>query len=127
VNSDIEIEIETDDQQTVEAAIATDSDIAPQIRSSISNRVDELTPFIDQGNGDYAVAVIDEMLSLTDLTETEATYLLNLRAKAETASGFMTESTSLSRRQRLKSRRLTSRLKMKSKSPLHPKQVKRRK
>ena len=92
VNSDIEVE--TDEQQTVETAIETDSDIAPQIRSAISSRADELAPFIDQGNGDYAVAVIDEMLSLTDLTETEATYLLNLRAKAETASGFMPESIS---------------------------------
>jgi len=90
VNSDIEAE--TDTPQSVEVGTQDESDIAPSIRNSIRDRVDELAPFIDQGNGDYAVAVIDEMLSLTDLTETEATYLLNLRAKAETVSGFMTES-----------------------------------
>lgn len=92
VNADIEAETVT--PQPVEVEIQTESDIAPSIRSSISNRADELSPFIDQGNGDYAVAVIDEMLSLPDLTETEATYLLNLRAKAETASGFITETAS---------------------------------
>ena len=92
VNADVEAE--TDTPQPIEMGLQDESDIAPSIRSSISNRADELTPFIDQGNGDYAVTVIDEMLSLTDLTETEATYLLNLRAKAETASGFITETTS---------------------------------
>jgi len=92
VNADVEAE--TVMPQPVETEIQAESDIAPSIRSSISNRADELEPFIDQGNGDYAVAVIDEMLSLTDLTETEATYLLNLRAKAETASGFITETAS---------------------------------
>lgn len=92
VNADVEAE--TDTPQPVEAEIQAESDIAPSIRSSISRSADELSPFIDQGNGDYAVAVIDEMLSLTDLTETEATYLLNLRATAETASGFITETAS---------------------------------
>lgn len=96
VNADIEAETaaETDTPQRIEMSIQGEGGSTPSIRSSISSRADELTPFIDQGNGDYAVAVIDEMLSLTDLTETEATFLLNLRAKAETASGFITEPTS---------------------------------
>ena len=65
---------------------------APQVvsllRYSITSRAAELDPFIEQGNTEYALSVIDEMLGWTDLTEDEATFLLNLRAKAETAPGL---------------------------------------
>lgn len=62
----------------------------PDIRASITQRADELDPFIAQGDTGYALAVLDEMLALPDLNESEATYLLNLRARAETSSGFIT-------------------------------------
>ena len=64
------------------------STIAPSLRTSITQRAGELEPFIAQGNVDYAVSVIDEMLNLTDLNEQEATYLLNQRARAETSRGL---------------------------------------
>ena len=68
---------------------------APQVisllRYSITSRAAELDPFIEQGNTDYALSVIDEMLAWTDLTEDEATFLLNLRAKAETAPGLVVQ------------------------------------
>ena len=65
---------------------------SPSLRSSITQRADELEPFIQQGDTGYAVAVIDEMLGLADLNETEATYLLNLRARAETSQALITPS-----------------------------------
>ena len=58
------------------------------IRTSINARAGELEPFIAQGNIDYAVSVIDEMLGQSDLNEEEATYLLNMRARAETSRGL---------------------------------------
>ncbi len=72
-----------------------DASVAPsqKIRASITERAGELDAFIAQGDTGYAVAVIDEMLALTDLNEDEATYLLNLRASTETSGGF-TASTS---------------------------------
>jgi len=68
--------------------IDTSFSTTPTIRASITERAGELDAFIAQGDTGYAVAVIDEMLALTDLTEEEATYLLNLRASAETSGGF---------------------------------------
>jgi len=62
----------------------------PTIRPSITARVDALEPFIAQGDGAYALSVADELLSIADLNEDEATYLLNVRARAETAGGFKT-------------------------------------
>jgi len=61
---------------------------APSIRTSLAERAGELEPFILQGDTGYAISVIDEMLGLTDLNEDEATYLLNLRARAETSRGL---------------------------------------
>lgn len=66
-------------------------DAETNLRLSITTRAAELEPFIAQGDTAYALSVIDEMLSLPDLSEDEATYLLNLRAKAETAQGLMVE------------------------------------
>lgn len=61
---------------------------APSIRTSITERTAELEPFIEQGNVDYALSVIDEIIDQTSLTDQEATYLLNLRARAETSRGL---------------------------------------
>jgi hypothetical protein len=83
-----------DIDETIVTSETIELETAPLIRSSITTRADELAPFIEQGNNDYAVAVIDDMLSLTDLTEAEATYLLNLRAKAETSVGIAAPETS---------------------------------
>lgn len=61
----------------------------PSVRTSITQRADELDSFITQGDTGYVLSVIDEMLSLADLNDTEATYLLNLRARAETSRGLI--------------------------------------
>ena len=63
---------------------------APTLRTSITTRVEDLSPFIEQGNIDYALSVIDEMLAFPDLTEDEATYLLNVRSRTETTVGITT-------------------------------------
>ncbi|MEP3654476.1 MAG: zinc-ribbon domain-containing protein [Litorimonas sp.] len=62
------------------------------IRASIDQRAKDLEPFIAQGEIDYALIVIDEMLALTDLNEFEATFLLNLRAITETSGVLITSS-----------------------------------
>jgi len=59
---------------------------APLIRTSITERASELDPFIKQGDIAYVVSVIDEMLGVPGLTDAEATFLLNLRARAETSA-----------------------------------------
>ena len=60
----------------------------PAIRPSLTARAEELEPFIAQGDTGYTLSVIDELQAYPDLTEAEATFLLNLRAKAETSQGF---------------------------------------
>ena len=60
----------------------------PMIRPSLTARAEALDPFIAQGDTGYALSVVDELLATPDLNESEATYLLNIRAKAETAVGF---------------------------------------
>lgn len=62
------------------------------VRSSITQRAEELDAFIAQGDADYALLVIDEMLGMSDLNDAEATYLLNLRARAETSRGLIAPS-----------------------------------
>lgn len=82
----------TDEDLSSSVPVATESNAlvssTPSIRTSIAQRADELDPFIAQGDTDYALIIIDEMLALSDLNESEATYLLNLRARAETSRGI---------------------------------------
>ena len=77
---------------TVESDEANTSPNEPtsSIRTSITQRATDLDSFLAQGDTEYALSVIDEMLALTDLNESEATYLLNLRARAETSHGLIT-------------------------------------
>lgn len=82
--------IETQPMIEVDAPTSVSTFEIPTIRTSISTRVDDLSPFIQQGNIDYALSVIDEMLSYPDLTEDEATYLLNIRSRTETTQGLAT-------------------------------------
>lgn len=63
-----------------EAALDT-----PSIRYAITQRAAELEPFIEQGNADYALSVIDEMAVMAGLTDQEAVFLLNLSERAESA------------------------------------------
>ena len=60
------------------------------IRFAITSRAEELTPFIEQGDTGYALSVVDELLALPNLNQSEATYLLNVRARAESSAGFTT-------------------------------------
>lgn len=88
VNSDVAPSEATTNAETSSVIAGEVSEPQSNIRVSITSRAAELEPFIEQGDIDYVLVVVDEMLSLADLSQDEATYLLNLRAKAETARGL---------------------------------------
>ena len=60
------------------------------VRFAITSRAEELDPFIEQGDTGYVLSVVDELLALPNLNQSEATYLLNVRARAESSAGFTT-------------------------------------
>lgn len=84
------VNADEDTRSTESVPVEVDGPNTSSIRVSISQRADELDPFLAQGDTDYALSVVDEMLSLTDLNESEATFLLNLRARIETSRGLIT-------------------------------------